>query len=414
MKFIASLLTFGLLASVGNAAAAGSRRQADEIIPSPSPIDPRYACKADWDCAIVDHGNCCGYYPTCARPDARWTPEERCPGGGASVCGWPVIESCTCEDNACKPVYGAGNMFVEQGEHVPCYVDDVKLKLHLTSSMLMQWMTLTPHFSYQSHLLDLHLPPLLSLSFSPTTTITITITITQLKSKTMTTQPALSPASAVAASLSDGKPHLLLAASGSVATIKLPQIITTLTTAHPSLSIRLILTSSAAHFLAGQSTEQPTLASLASIPGVDGIHLDADEWDPAWRRDAPNILHIELRRWAHLLAITPLSANSLAKITNGMCDNLLTSVVRAWDVERGARIVVAPAMNGAMWTHPVTKRQIGVLEEEWGVGKEGEGWFEVLRPQIKALACGDVAIGGMCEWTDIVRVIEERLGFKKG
>jgi phosphopantothenoylcysteine decarboxylase len=51
-----------------------------------------------------------------------------------------------------------------------------------------------------------------------------------------------------------------------------------------------------------------------------------------------------------------------------------------------------------MWRHPVTKRSLRVLEEEWGVDADGEdgesvgeGWFEVLRPQEKELACGDVS-----------------------
>lgn len=168
------------------------------------------------------------------------------------------------------------------------------------------------------------------------------------------------------ASRNDGKIHLLLAASGSVATIKIPNIIQALLQAHqnsnnnnsPPLSIRLILTSAAANFLAGQAPEQPTFQSLLAIPGVDGIYLDDDEWgrgatighpEGVWRRGA-SILHIELRRWAHLLTIVPLSANTLAKIVNGLCDNLLTSVVRAWDAEGRVdgvrkRILVAPAMN---------------------------------------------------------------------
>jgi phosphopantothenoylcysteine decarboxylase len=114
----------------------------------------------------------------------------------------------------------------------------------------------------------------------------------------MTTAPPTkpsSPAATVAASIPDGKTHLLLAASGSVATVKLPNIITAL--AHlPHLSIRVILTASAAHFLAGQSAEQPSLAAVAALPNVDGVHVDADEWVEPWTRGAP-ILHIELRRW---------------------------------------------------------------------------------------------------------------------
>lgn len=162
------------------------------------------------------------------------------------------------------------------------------------------------------------------------------------------------------ASRNDGKAHLLLAASGSVATIKIPNIITALTRAHPpsTLSIRLILTSSASNFLAGQSAEQPDLQSLLAIPGLDGIYHDGDEWgrgpsvgaaEGVWRRGGP-ILHIELRRWADVMAIVPLSANTLAKVVGGICDNLLTSVVRAWDADgrvdgRRKRILVAPAMN---------------------------------------------------------------------
>ncbi|KAI1288530.1 putative flavoprotein [Xylaria venustula] len=292
------------------------------------------------------------------------------------------------------------------------------------------------------------------------------------------------------ASLNDGKAHLLLACSGSVATIKLPNIIHALSK-YPSdqLSIRVVLTPSASQFLAGQSKEQPTISGLSHLPNVDayvnplfilirgifhssGWYLDADEWKVPWVRGG-GILHIELRRWADILVIAPLSANTLAKITGGFADSLLTSVVRAWDpwgeldapsntngAAQGSatvipmtpegtegvssnrrlkkrRIIVAPAMNTAMWRHPITAKQLRVLEEEWGVRgttvpqaeirnndtpaspsqepdqpnvDEGDGWFEVLRPQRKVLACGDAGDGAMIEWTHIVTAIEERLG----
>lgn len=103
-----------------------------------------------------------------------------------------------------------------------------------------------------------------------------------------------------------------------------------------------------------------------------------------------------------MLVIAPLSANALAKVTAGMCDDLLTSVVRAWDVRGGRKIVAAPAMNEMMWRHPVTARQVRVLREEWE-------WWEVLMPQVKELACGDVGEGGMCDWREVVRVVGERL-----
>jgi phosphopantothenoylcysteine decarboxylase len=101
----------------------------------------------------------------------------------------------------------------------------------------------------------------------------------------------------------------------------------------------------------------------------------------------------------------------MAKIVNGLCDNLLTSVVRAWDVTGSIdgvkkKIIVSPAMNTAMWNHPVTKTQMRVLEEEWG----GEnGWFEVLRPVSKNLACGDVGSGAMVLWEQIVEEIDKKI-----
>lgn len=211
----------------------------------------------------------------------------------------------------------------------------------------------------------------------------------------------------------DGKLHIMLAASGSVATIKLPQI-TEAFSKHSNVSIRIVLTSSAENFLQGQAQEQPELHTLRALPNVEGIHHDPDEWAKPWIR-GDKILHIELRRWAHVLLIAPLSANSLAKMVNGISDSLLMSVIRAWDTTglvdgRKKRIFVAPAMNTAMWRHPVTAKQIKVLEEDWGQGEDG--WVTVLRPMEKELACGDVGDGAMMDWREIVKRLEAFLQLK--
>lgn len=253
--------------------------------------------------------------------------------------------------------------------------------------------------------------------------------------------PAQQPIFKASDNYNDGKVHLLLAATGSVATIKIPNIIKALGR-HPNITIRLILSKSASEFLQGQSHEQPSLKEISTYPNLDGIYHDEDEWRKPWVR-GDSILHIELRRWADLMLIAPLSANSLAKVSQGMSDNLVTSVVRAWDFSGlidGARpgvplpypqdkssgeleglpeqfrqggkkgILVAPAMNTAMWKHPVTAKQIKVLEDEWGVANGG--WFEVLRPIEKQLACGDTGSGAMRSWEEIVGVVEERLKLK--
>lgn len=109
-------------------------------------------------------------------------------------------------------------------------------------------------------------------------------------------------------------------------------------------------------------------------------------------------------------------------MTAGFADSLLLSVLRAWDtsgvVDGGLegrevkRVFVAPAMNTAMWLHPVTERNMRVLREEWGDG-DGGGWITVLEPVEKGLACGDVGVGGMMDWREIVGVVEGYAGLKR-
>ncbi|KAH8122625.1 phosphopantothenoylcysteine decarboxylase [Trichoderma asperellum] len=218
------------------------------------------------------------------------------------------------------------------------------------------------------------------------------------------------PAQDVSTARSDGKIHLLLAASGSVATIKIPNIIRGLSQ-HPNLSIRLVLTSSAAHFLQGQADEQPSLAEIRKYPNVDAIYTDESEWVQPWTRGAP-ILHIELRRWADLLVIAPLSANTLAKMVHGITDSLLSSTILAWDTDgsvdgKKKKILVATAMNTAMYRNPITQRNLKILNDVMG---GPDGWVEELQTISKGLACGDVGQGAMATWETIVAAIQDKLG----
>ncbi|XP_071392349.1 phosphopantothenoylcysteine decarboxylase isoform X2 [Centroberyx affinis] len=117
-----------------------------------------------------------------------------------------------------------------------------------------------------------------------------------------------------------------------------------------------------------------------------------------WTQRSDPVLHIELRRWADLFVIAPLDANTLGKISNGICDNLLTCVVRAWDTSRP--LLFCPAMNTAMWQHPITARQVASLKEF--------GYVEI--PCIsKKLVCGDEGKGAMAEVSTIVNVVKQHL-----
>ncbi len=163
-----------------------------------------------------------------------------------------------------------------------------------------------------------------------------------------------------------------------------------------------------------------------SVRGQTSVYLDEDEW-PSGRlfEVGEPVLHIELRKWADLLIIAPLDANTLAKMAGGQCDNLLTCVYRAWDFTRP--VILAPAMNTLMWEHPVTRQNLGQLQEYHGGGTararstSDEMTIQVnarcphlwvVPPQEKRLACGDVGNGGMAEVEDIVRIAVEALAHR--
>ncbi|XP_033634102.1 phosphopantothenoylcysteine decarboxylase-like, partial [Asterias rubens] len=118
----------------------------------------------------------------------------------------------------------------------------------------------------------------------------------------------------------------------------------------------------------------------------------------AWKTREDPVLHIELRRQADLLVIAPLDANTLAKVANGICDSLLTCIVRAWDSAKP--LLICPAMNTHMWDHPITAGQIDTLR--------AFGYQEV--PCIeKTLACGDTGKGAMAEVSTIVQEVLKAL-----
>ena len=92
------------------------------------------------------------------------------------------------------------------------------------------------------------------------------------------------------------------------------------------------------------------------------------------------VLHIELRKWADLLIVAPLDANTLAKFALGLSDNCLTCVFRAWDFAKP--VILAPAMNTFMWESPVTLRHLRQLLEDRSARTAPSGWTwkKPLRP----------------------------------
>ena len=199
--------------------------------------------------------------------------------------------------------------------------------------------------------------------------------------------------------------NVLLGATGSVAAVRVPALFDALTAA--GHAVKVVATDAAAYFFE---------------PGSMPVFRDADEWPGEhYHRDDP-VLHIELRKWADLLVVAPLDANTLAKLAVGLCDNCLTCVWRALDVTRP--VVLAPAMNTLMWEHPFTRRHLRSLAADVGAGhipghldnspliaqiNDRSKTLRVVPPVEKRLACGDVGVGGLADVAEVVTAVRDML-----
>jgi phosphopantothenoylcysteine decarboxylase len=205
--------------------------------------------------------------------------------------------------------------------------------------------------------------------------------------------------------------QIVLGVTGSVAALRIPALYGALRSA--GHRVRVVATESSLHFF-----DPGELAVDPFDPLGGPVFRDADEWHAGrWNREDP-VLHIEFRRWADLLVVAPLDANTLAKFALGISDNFLTCIYRAWDFTKP--VILAPAMNTLMWESPVTKRHLrqiledrgdGQVPEEWSLG-EADAVFAghapgliLVPPQSKKLACGDVGQGAMAEVVTIAEVV---------
>jgi phosphopantothenoylcysteine decarboxylase/phosphopantothenate--cysteine ligase len=113
------------------------------------------------------------------------------------------------------------------------------------------------------------------------------------------------------------------------------------------------------------------------------------------------VLHVRLAHEADAAVVAPATANVLAKLANGVADELLTSTL----LEFRGPLVVAPAMHSGMWVHPATVRNLEVLRTS-GV--------EVVGPVEGPLAAGDEGMGRMAEPEDIAAVLERAVAERGG
>ena len=170
--------------------------------------------------------------------------------------------------------------------------------------------------------------------------------------------------------------NILLGITGGIAAYKCPDLVRHLKKA--GAQVRVVLTESASHFVAPMT-----------LQAVSGNAVSKELFDPTAEL---SMSHIELAKWADLVLIAPATANIIAKMANGIADDLLSTMCLATP----AKIVIAPAMNQQMYKAAATQQNLATLESRN---------ILVLGPDEGFQACGDIGPGRMVEPTTIVESI---------
>ncbi len=171
--------------------------------------------------------------------------------------------------------------------------------------------------------------------------------------------------------------RIILGVTGSIAAYKAADLASQLTKA--GHVVTCVLTKSALEFVTPL-----TLGTLSKNPVITDLFAEKEGWQPG---------HIQLADEADLLLIAPASANILASLAHGFANDALTAIALA----TRAPILIAPAMNGKMWQHPATLRNVETLR---GLGSQ------FVDPAEGMLACGYEGVGRLAEIETILKAVE--------
>ena len=170
--------------------------------------------------------------------------------------------------------------------------------------------------------------------------------------------------------------RLLLGLTGGVAAYKAAELARLLM--QDGMEVQAVMTESACRFV-----------GPATLQALTGKPVFTDLWDS---RVANNMAHIDLTRNADAILVAPASANFIAKLANGLADDLLSTLCLA----RDCPLLLAPAMNRQMWEHPATQRNLATLRRD-GV--------TILNPSSGAQACGETGMGRMLEARELAEAV---------
>jgi len=169
--------------------------------------------------------------------------------------------------------------------------------------------------------------------------------------------------------------NIVLGISGSIAAYKAADLASQLV--KQGHEVHAVMTRSATEFITPL-----TLQTLTRQPVLVTLEDEKNSWKPG---------HIELADKADILLLAPASANLLGQLANGLAPDPLTSVYLA--LPRTTPVLIAPAMNGKMWLHPATQRNVDQLK------KDG---CQFIDPGEGELACGYEGIGRLAAVEDIL------------
>ncbi len=133
-----------------------------------------------------------------------------------------------------------------------------------------------------------------------------------------------------------------------------------------------------------------TFQALTNNPVYDNL------WESV---NQDSVEHITLAHWPDLIIISPITANTIGKIANGIADNLLTTVVMASFPT--TKVVLAPAMNTYMWENPFVQENLKKLSDT----KK----YHVVEPRSGVLACRDEGKGKIADNQEILAAAESLL-----
>ncbi len=177
--------------------------------------------------------------------------------------------------------------------------------------------------------------------------------------------------------------NILIGISGGIAAYKCLTLIRLLK--KEGYNIECIMTEHAKNFITPLSIQ----ALTGNLVRSELFDLNAEQ----------SMGHIELARWADIYIIVPCTANTLAQLAHGHCDNLLTTTYLATDAE----VMICPAMNQNMFNHPVTQRSLNIISQDN---------VYIMPPNEGEQACGDVGAGRLPEPEEIVNYMKQHKDLK--